>query len=258
MNEYISSGILEAYALGELSPAEKAEVEQHLAQHPALRDELARIERTMEAMAMDLAIEPGAHVKSSVLESIKDRNKVVNMPPPFWKWAAAASFAAALASSFLAFNYHQRWRESSSALVDLLAQNQRMAQEYNVVNEKLDKIQDDLEIIENSAFSKVVLGGTEGAPEALASVYWNPQSNELYLSIQNLKQLSSANQYQLWAIVDGSPVDLGVFDPGFEGLLQMTSVHKAAAFAVTIEPRGGSVNPSLSTMQVLGSVQQQG
>ena len=45
---YISSGILEAYALGELSEQERAEVEKNLKQFPALRKELALIEEAQE------------------------------------------------------------------------------------------------------------------------------------------------------------------------------------------------------------------
>ena len=48
---YISSGILEAYALGELTGQERAEVEKNLALYPALRKELALIEETQEKLS---------------------------------------------------------------------------------------------------------------------------------------------------------------------------------------------------------------
>ena len=53
---------------------------------------------------------------------------------------------------------------------------------------------------------------------------------------------------------DGKPVDMGVFDFDVKGLLKMKSVANAATFAVTIEPKGGSVNPTLEAMQVAGNV----
>ena len=85
-------------------------------------------------------------------------------------------------------------------------------------------------------------------------MYWNPNSEEVYLSIQNLKELSEANQFQLWAIVDGKPVDAGVFDSNTEGLQRMKPVSGAVAFAVTIEPRGGNLAPTLETMQAMGNL----
>ena len=59
------------------------------------------------------------------------------------------------------------------------------------------------------------------------------------------------------SIIDGKPVDAGVFDVGADGLLKMKSITgNAVAYAVTIEPKGGSESPSLETMQVYGEVGQ--
>ncbi|MEJ0031715.1 MAG: anti-sigma factor [Bacteroidota bacterium] len=69
-----------------------------------------------------------------------------------------------------------------------------------------------MQIINNPAFQRVVMKGTPAAKEALATVYWNQTSQEVFLSVQNLKALAQDQQYQLWAIVDGKPVDMGVFD----------------------------------------------
>jgi anti-sigma-K factor RskA len=97
--------------------------------------------------------------------------------------------------------------------------------------------------------------GTSNAPEALASVYWNQSSKQVYLRIQSMKDLAQENQYQLWAIIDGKPVDAGVFDAGMDGLIKMKDIGKGATtFAITIEPRGGRPTPALETMQVAGNV----
>jgi anti-sigma-K factor RskA len=141
-----------------------------------------------------------------------------------------------------------------SDLEGLIAQNQQIAQDYDRVNQQLDKIEEDKKIIDNPAFKRVVLKGTENAPTALAYVYWNAQTNEVFLSIQNMQALGQGNQYQLWAIADGGPVDAGVFDADSTGLIKMKAMDKAGAFAVTIEPHGGKASPTLETMQVLGEV----
>jgi len=89
----------------------------------------------------------------------------------------------------------------------------------------------------------------------MAYVYWNGSTQEVYLDIQNMKELAQENQYQLWAIIDGKPVDAGVFDGNLTGLVKMKGIGTgAAAFAVTIEPRGGKASPTLETMQVVGNV----
>lgn len=259
IKEYISSGILEAYALGEVTPGERTEVEYNLSKYPELKAELELVEKTMEAFAMKGGIHPRVIVKKAVLDKVDvvepNGTKVIPIQgTPIWRYAAAASIAIALITSYLAYHYYDKWETTSLALVNLIAQNQQIAQDYNVVNEKLDKIQNDFAIIENAAFTKVVMKGTANAPEALASVYWNSSTQEVYLSIQNLKELSKENQFQLWAIVDGKPVDAGVFDFVSDGLLKMKSISRAVAFAVTIEPRGGKTTPTLESMQVVGEL----
>ncbi len=259
IQEYIASGILESYALGEVTEAERISVEQALTQYPEVREELRKVEETLERFAFESAIAPAPHVKEKLMariSSAKPEAKVIALTPerPFWKYATAASIAIALFSSYLAFHYNQLWKTDSMELAQIKAENQLMAEHYNVVNQKLDKIQGDLAVIENAAFTRVVMKGTTNDTNALASVYWNPTTQEVYLSIQQLKEVSKENQFQLWAIVNGKPVDAGVFDLNFAGLLKMKNINGAAAFAVTIEPRGGKEAPTLETMQVVGSV----
>jgi anti-sigma-K factor RskA len=264
LNEYISSGILEAYALGELSEKEKTEVDKNLIAYPELKAELTRIEEAQEIFLMQAAIQPSASAKSNLMAriSVVDEPKDARVVPvqsekqiSFWKFAAAASLSIALVASYLAFNYYSKWRNTESSLATLIAQNQQVAQDYNQVNQRIDRLENDLKVMDNPKFQRVVMTGTPNAPEAMASVYWNENTQEVYLSLQSMKALAQDNQYQLWAIVDGKPVDAGVFDGNFSGLHKMKEISKGAVlFAVTVEPRGGKPSPTMETMQVKGEV----
>lgn len=265
---YISSGVLEAYALGDLSEQERAAVEKNLAQYPALKKELLAIEEAQEAFLMKAAVKPRASVKANLFAAIDAKSspfktpeaKIVPLSEPkstlsFWKFAAAASVTVALISSLLAYNYWNKWKATETNLADLIAQNQQMAQDYNTVNHRIGDIEKELNITNNPAFNRVVMKGTPNAPGALASVYWNESTKEVYLSIQEMKALAQEHQYQLWAIIDGKPVDAGVFDTNFTGLIKMKDIQSGAVtFAVTIEPRGGKASPTLETMQAAGNV----
>ena len=256
IKEYISSGVLEAFVLGQLSREERAAVENNLEQYPELREELAQIEWINESMLVNLGVEPPASLKEKVIAAVQANGRLVKMEPSFiWRYAAAASIALVLLSSYLAYDYRAKWKSAEVALNNLIAQNQQIARDYNQVNKRLDKVENDLRIIDNPTFMKVVMKGTVNAPESMASVYWNEQTKEVYLSVQNLRDLSKDNQYQLWAIIDGKPVDAGVFDSNLAGLIKMKEITKGAAtFAVTVEPHGGRPSPSLETMQVAGNV----
>jgi len=257
IQDYISSGILEAYALGELDAIERIDVERNLIQYPELRLEFSKIEETQEALLMKLAIAPPASVKANVMKATQPPGKVVALDVSTiqWKYGAAASLALALVLGYLAYDYRDRWIHSQVALNELISKNQQVAEDYNKVNLRLDKMEGDLKVINDPSFIKVVMKGTPNAPQSLASVYWNDRTNEVYLSIQNMRALSHENQYQLWAIIDGKPVDAGVFDSNFTGLARMKDIAKGVVtFAVTIEPRGGKLSPTLQTMQVAGNV----
>lgn len=259
IEEYIASGILELYALGELSGSEKAEVEQMCEVHEDIRAELDLIESTMGALANHLAITPPANLKDKIKDQLEIGNtsaKEVKMTVErsSTNFAVAASISIAMLASALAFYFYGQWQSAEDQLAVMIAQNQEVADNYQFVNQRLKSLETDVEILGNPNFSRVAMNGTENSPEALATVYWNSNTQDVYLKIQNLKNLTQDQQYQLWAIVDGVPVDMGVFDNGSD-LLKMKSVASAAAFAVTIEPRGGSKDPSLETMQVVGTTE---
>jgi anti-sigma-K factor RskA len=70
----------------------------------------------------------------------------------------------------------------------------------------------------------------------------------------NMPANDKDHQYQLWAMVGHTPVDLGVFDADTTSrdMKEMRSIASADAFAVTLEPRGGSQSPTMSEMVVIG------
>lgn len=248
--------------LGDLPEKDRSEVEKNLLQYPELKAEFLRLEEVQEKFIMQAAINPRASVKTDLLAKIKSQNQErvfpiagEKSPVNYWRYAAAASILLALFSSYMAYNYWSKLRVAETSLNEYIAQNQRMAQDYNNVNKRLDKFEDDLSVMEDPSFKRITMNGTDNAPGALAYVYWNAETKALFLRVHNLKQLAQDSQYQLWAIVDGKPVDAGVFDAQLTGLIKMKEIIGAAAFAVTIEPHGGKESPTLETMQVIGNVE---
>ena len=92
-------------------------------------------------------------------------------------------------------------------------------------------------------------------PSSMATVYWNTESRDVYLLVNKLPMPVRDKQYQLWAIVDGKPVDAGIFDMQ-EGLsfVKLKTIPKADAFAITLEKKGGSSTPDMNAMYVMGKV----
>jgi anti-sigma-K factor RskA len=110
-----------------------------------------------------------------------------------------------------------------------------------------------MEVMSNPVMLKVALPGVAGKESDLATVYWDTKTKDVYLLANNLPKPNDDKQYQLWALVDGKPVDAGMIDD-CNGLCKLKNIQKAQAFAITLEKKGGSAAPDLSQLHVLGKV----
>lgn len=276
INTYISSGILEAYALGDLSPAERAEVEEMIFRYPEIKAELAAIEETLEAVAFHTAVEPEKNLKGKVMarafgesapaapQKPEKDGKVVSMPirgekagksnrSKVYQYSLAAAVTFAVLSSVAAVYYFGKWQNAEERLYVVIAERTAMAQNYRTVENQLDSVNRELAIYSGDQFNEIKLQGLAIAPEAGATVFWNRNSSEVFLNPSKLPAAPADKQYQLWAIVDGQPVDIGVVSVDKNGgLLKMKEVRNAAAFAITLEPAGGSPSPTPDQMYVMG------
>ena len=65
----------------------------------------------------------------------------------------------------------------------------------------------------------IAMKGQPVAPQSLTTVYWNKQTKDVFLLVNALPKAAAGKQYQLWAIVDGVPVDAGMLNAeGADGL----------------------------------------
>lgn len=268
LKTYLESGILELYVLGDLSSEEIREVENTLAQHPEVNAELEAIENALQAYALSNAIQPSEGVRKRVLNLMEasgsNETSVLSMHKPgiasnFYKYAFAASVALLLVSVILLINLNNRLKESNTQLAVLQSENQQYSNRVNFMNQELEDSKKFLEIYQQPAAYKLVsLKGTPIAPAASLTVAFSPAKEEVMIDLSSLKMPSNDedHQYQLWALVDGKPVDLGVFDStdDHSGMKRMKSVKGAQSFAVTLEPKGGSINPTMDQMMAMGTI----
>ncbi|MBV8389691.1 MAG: anti-sigma factor [Mucilaginibacter sp.] len=267
---YIESGILELYVLGDVTPQERAQVEDMAHKHPAVKAELAEIERSMKLYADENAVEPSEDLRNRVLNSLvtnlsDDRNyksartmaeENDNIIPisrarsnTFFKYAFAACFALLIISIAALFSVYHRLQESNNLVASLQSQNQRFANQTSLMDSELS-------IFRDPSFKMLKLQGTPKSPSSALMVAWSPRNKKVMIDMANANMPvnDKDHQYQLWALVGKKPVDLGVFDADTtsKGMKEMKSIASADAFAVTLEPRGGSPTPTMDQMMVIG------
>jgi anti-sigma-K factor RskA len=88
-------------------------------------------------------------------------------------------------------------------------------------------------------------------------VFWNSVKKTTYLDMGKLPKPATDKQFQLWAIVEGKPTDMGVFEVSdAKDLIAIEGqfIENPQAFAITLEPKGGSEVPTLDQMWVVGTV----
>lgn len=254
--ELLSEGYLEAYLTEDLPQADLREVESWLKQDTEVRSEYLRVQRTLELLAFHFGLEPSQVIKRTVMEdaSVVKNLHISAASSSGWKLMVAASVLLTIMSAFTAFYFYGKWQYTDARMSEMIAQNLLMAENVTRTNQELEEMKNNLSVLISPEFSRIVLNGTANAESAKAVIYWNPAEGKVFLNSSSLGELPEGKQYQLWALVDGKPVDAGVFDPTGETFRLMSEIARADAFAVTIEPTGGSQGPSLETMQVYGAV----
>jgi anti-sigma-K factor RskA len=260
--EYIESGILEAYILGSVSDQEKREVECLSKIYPELKVELDALESAIGKYASTFEKTPPEHLKAKIFaqmsfnedldtETKENLEPNINLEPnkktmPLWpKFAVAASLL--LGGLFVYSSYLNRDLKSETAL---------LSEKVEGLKNDISKSNDMIALYKNPENKIIKLNGLEKSPESLVRVFYNANNKEVALSVDKLPKPSANKQYQLWMIVDGKPVDMGVIDNDFDNKIFKIKVAegKIAAFAITLEKTGGNPSPTMEEMYVMGSV----
>lgn len=248
VKEYISSGIIESYALGLASEAERQEFEQNCVQYPEIAEARTAFELSLEEQLLSDAIPTPQLLKQQIDEKLKsatfqttaedleeERTPVRKMGA--WRWVAAASLVLLAGSLYWAITTNKKYQ-------DLQAQNKELEQQIQQSTAQVNDMQDDMEKLKHPMKTATLKSEDD---RAYAIVYWDTvsASRDVYLMINNLPQAPTDKQYQLWALLNNEPIDLGMIEVKQKRLLyRMKNVQNAQAFAITLEPKGGSEKPT--------------
>lgn len=239
--------LLGAFALDAADPAETAAIEAHLTVCPRCRDEVGHYQQTAAMLA-----HTGRQAPAAVWDAIADRigeapKSASGLPalqspasgqpalrrrlrPRVARRAAALTAAAAAAAiallgvqvGHLDHRINQITTASGGQTLTAAGRNA---------------------LLDPSA-RRITLTGVGPHPSPGAEVVVQP-SGPAFLFNQGLPALPSGQTYQLWAMIDGQPISVGVL--GAHPATVAFSLDAAAttkAFAVTVEPAGGSVAPT--------------
>jgi Anti-sigma-K factor rskA len=244
IQDIISSGLLELYATGLASEQEVTQVLQWVQQYPEVADELEQIEAGLAMYAQANSIQPGPSVKEKIFAKINEQAKVVPIKAveqnnvkvvsisSSWKNAAAAAVVLLIGSAALniiQFNKNDK-------IAKELDQNKELVSN---LQDKSKELEDNWHIVQSKYSQPVTVNGLDVSPDAQAKVFWMKNTGDVYVDPSNLPEAPEGKQYELWAIVNGAPVNAGIIITTKKGvsynIQKMKGFGKVDAFAVSIE-----------------------
>jgi len=207
-----------AYALGCAEEPERSGISEHLARN--CRDCTAGVRRAMEAVAaMSNAVkpvDPPGHLRNRVIALVSPRAEKRSWGAVLVPWAVAGALAIALISIWLPGRLHP------------------------ADTSRLDRA---LSILDDPATQDVSFGD----PAARGRIFVSPGKGVVLIAA-HLPPLDANKTFELWIIpAKGNPIPSGTFRNESDSTavyVRPGPVTDAAAVAVTVEPEGGSPQPT--------------
>jgi anti-sigma-K factor RskA len=267
---YIESGIIESYVMRLTSVEETAEVESMMAEYPEIAEAVNDFEIRLEQQLMNKAVTPPPHIKEQLTavltvefnndagnRTVKEHAAKIGpayFSKPLWKYITAASIVLLLGSGWLNIHYYNKYTKVQSDYNTLLATQSGLIANADANQARLRDMEDLMKIMLDPNIKQVAMLPPDKSNTLLATAYWNSSTKELYLAQNKMPAAPAGKQYQLWALVNGRPVNAGVINDCGQLLCKMTNIVKADGFAITLEKSGGSPTPDLTQLKVIGNI----
>jgi anti-sigma-K factor RskA len=257
--EYIESGILELYVYGLLDETEAMEVAAMAKKHDVIDREIIAIEKSI----VNLSSSFSPFLSSENFEKIKAKlalkhSKVITMQPQS-SWKNYTGWAAAVLLLIGAGYQYTQLNKTQSQVVTVESEKSKL-QEALVNSEiKSKQTQDALAIIRDVKNTVVSLGGQAVSPTSYAKVYYNKETQVVYVDAAGLPEPPKGKVYQVWALKLNplTPTSIGLlesFTSDTQRLFAVDKANGAEAFGITLEPAGGSLTPTMTQLYALGKV----
>jgi anti-sigma-K factor RskA len=243
---------LALHALGALRGPERRALEQHLSECALCRSELVELQADASLLALTATGPmPSAHVREELLRATTPERRIVQVAPRRRPWALTLAFSAAAALALIAAFL---WSENRD-LKNTLAKTSRS---YSAQQSQLTQAQDLINTLTSEESRRVTLVAAKSVPQPQGKVFYLPGKARLVFLASNMSPLPPNRVYELWLIpLNGAPIPAGLFKADAHGSGSIVNPPlraglEAKAFAITVEPEGGSPAPT-SEIIMLGA-----
>ncbi len=262
INAYIESGILELYVAGSLSEKENEEVYALMQKHPEILQEVLEIEVAIVKLTASTSQRDNNHILQRIKQSLgsnDDDTKVISIAKPKYNWITYTGWAASILLGVgLLWTVNQNKQLESDIQV---AKTQQSLLETQIENSKnsLQEANILISVLRDDNITKIPLAGQGNFAETYAKVYWDKNSDRIFLDAQGLPEPPEGKVYQVWSLTLSplTPTSLGTIDSfstDANKIFEIENTNKSEAFGITLEPAGGSESPTMEQLYTLGVV----
>ena len=162
-----------------------------------------------------------------------------------YKILLAACLFSLLIGTCTSIFFFIKWYEAEEQYVNIRKENSKTKQELEFLKIDYQSMLSEQSIIRDINCQVINLKDPKGESTNYARIYWNRFSGEVFLDVLFLPVPPAGKEYHLWIYDMEKPLDVGRFKVNFDKRLQrMTSIIIADRWAVSLEPEGGSPEPT--------------
>ena len=254
------------YVFGRLNPGNRKQFEAHLATGCVIcTKELARLNEATALLPLTLRQEqPHPKVKDRLMarlssgRSVSEQEKKhevrghkekrtpvtpalapTTQPQRPWFGYAIAFLSIAIVAALAIYTN------------DLISTVGEQEQRIITLRTELEQRQALLNILQAQQIEMVIMNGQEASPAGYGKILWDPLKKTAFFQVANLPAVPTDKEYQLWVIRKEEKIPSGVFavrseQEGYFSVMNLDVAMKSDfdAFAITLEPKGGSQQPT--------------
>ena len=185
---------------------------------------------------------------SPLVESIQNRKP--SSAAALLPWAIAASLVVCAVAAFFAWRQARQESEALRAQINVIQdQADQLRQEVKAENEKVLELARINQVLSSPDHWVIEMSGAEGAPNSSAKIYWDTRARQWVVMAQ-LPPAPAGKVYQLWFVTADAKISAGLINPKDDGhaftvVNVPQDVNNIAAAAITLEPEGGSPQPTM-------------
>jgi hypothetical protein len=257
VQEYISSGAIEACILGLASTEEQSQYYTMRQSYSEVIEYANAFETAIEQKFLQqTALTPNVNTFEKIKQNISTETNeaaVITMPKTapkvsIWKqYGIAASIALLLGSTVFNFILLGKVKKLQTNFNELASAKNSTTNTNNNAQ---------FAFLNNANVTPIAMYGVGTHGICKCSIFWNKSTNQAFFVTHHLFDVGADNDYQLWAMVNNKPVSMGVIKlTADRSPIAVNNVPEGATgFCLTLEKKGGAEKPTKEEMYLMGNL----